>query len=98
MGDLKAATSLTISSMFQPALGFINIVTTIPNNNIIGIEMLEPRVKDSLVANPVLTVHDEHRVGRKAAQHLTTSTHYFGQTQVAFPPFFVSNQFTWPAV
>ena len=71
-GNLKAATSLATSSMFQPALGFINI-TIVPNNTImvIAIEMLEPGIKDSVVANPVLAVHDEDRVGRKTAPHLT---------------------------
>lgn len=79
-GNLKAATSLATSSMFQPALGLINI-TTIPTNIIklhlpkTFIKIFEPGVEDRVVAHPVLAVHDEDRVGRKAAPHLQQPTH-----------------------
>ena len=37
------------------------------------IKIIEPGIEDGLVAHSVLAVHDEHRVGGKAVQHLKTN-------------------------
>ena len=68
--------------MFQLTLRFIvnivsNITIMLNLHIVIAIEKLQPGVKDSVVADPVLSVHDEDRVGRKTAPHLNNQpTHY----------------------
>ena len=66
--------------MFQPALGFKHHHRPQQNHHALPpqeswaktfIKIIEPGIKDRLVADHVLAVHNEHRVGRKAAQHLT---------------------------
>ena len=38
-----------------------------------SIFLFKPGVKDCVVADPILAVHDEHRVGREPGSHLVTN-------------------------
>ena len=58
--------------------------------------MLKPGVKDSVVAHPVLAVHDEDRVGREATHHLVKQ-HIIVEPTPSRETNHQKNCLTWPS-